>query len=81
MSRFILRYIGMGTKPNTDIERIHASSDVTVLDDSSPRMVLVEASGADLRALVDSMPEWVVAEERMIKLPDPHPRPKRSKGS
>jgi hypothetical protein len=78
MSRFILRFRGTGLKPAEDVERICALRNTTVLDDSSPRMLLVEAPEAELKALVDAMPGWVMTQERMISLPDPRPKPRRS---
>jgi len=74
MGRFILRFRGTGPKPAEDIERIHALPQATVLDDSSPRMLLVEAPEAELKALIDLMPGWVMTPERMIPLPDPRPK-------
>ena len=74
MSRFILRYRGTGAKPAADVERIQALANMTILDASSARMLLVEAPQAELQALVDSMPAWVMAPEQMIPLPDPRPK-------
>ncbi len=79
MSRFILRYRGTGAKPAGDVERVRALPSVTVLDDSSPRMLLVEAPQTELNALVDSMPGWIVTQERMIPLPDTRLKPRRDK--
>lgn len=77
MSRFILRYRGAGAKPAEDVDRIRALPNAKVLD-GSPRMLLVEAPEADMRALVDSLPDWVMTEERMIPLPDPRPKLRRN---
>ena len=73
MPRFILRFRGKGARPIKDVEQIKALPETTVLDDSS-RMLLVEAPAADLRAAVSTLTDWVVAEERMISLPDPRPK-------
>jgi hypothetical protein len=75
MNRFILRYRGGGSKPAEDVERIRSLQQVRVLDESSPRMLLVEGPETRLKALVGSMPQWVLTPERMIPLPDPRPRP------
>jgi hypothetical protein len=75
MNRFILRYRGEGPKPAEDVERIRSLEQVRVLDDSSPRMLLVEGPGTGLKTLVASMPQWVLTPERMIPLPDPRPKP------
>jgi hypothetical protein len=74
MSRFVLRFRGKGPAPADDIERIRALPKTKVLDNTSPRMLLVEAPEEDLRALVDSLPEWVMTPEKMISLPDPRPK-------
>lgn len=74
MGRFILRFRGTGPKPAEDVEHIRALPNISVLDDSSPRMLLVEAPEAELKALIDSMSGWVMTPERMIPLPDPRPK-------
>ncbi len=75
MGRFILIFRGKGPKPVEDVERFRTLRNTTVLDDSSPRMILVEAPDAELMALVDTMPEWIITQEKMIPLPDLHPMP------
>jgi len=77
MKRFILRYQGEGPKPAEDVNRIRSLQNIKVLDESSPRMLLVEGPGANLKALVESMPEWVLTPQRMIPLPDPRPKPRK----
>ena len=77
MNRFILRYEGEGPKPVEDVNRIRSLQNIKVLDESSPRMLLVEGPGARLKALVESMPEWVLTPQRMIPLPDPRPKPRK----
>ena len=77
MNRFILRYQGEGSKPAEDVNRIRSLENIKVLDESSPRMLLVEGPGANLKALVESMPEWVLTPQRMIPLPDPRPKPRK----
>jgi hypothetical protein len=74
VERYILRFRGASSKPPEDVERIRASKNITVLDDSSPRMLLVEAPQVELKALVDAMPGWIVTPEQMIPLPDPRPK-------
>ncbi len=76
VDRFIVRYRGSGPKPEEDVERIRALPDTTVLDDS-PRMLRVAAPESELRALIGSMPDWVMSPEQTIKLPEPHPKPLR----
>jgi hypothetical protein len=71
MRRFILRYRGKGSKPEEDVDRIRSLEDIEVVDESSPRMLLVEGPEAGLKALLESMSQWVLTPERMIPLPDP----------
>jgi hypothetical protein len=40
-------------------------------------MLLVEGPEAGLKALLDSMPEWILTPERMIPLDDPQPKPRK----
>ena len=73
MDRFILRYRGRGTKPADAVERLRRAG-ATVLDDSSPRMVLVEAREDALRAALDQEPDWVMSRERSsYQVPPSHP--------
>jgi hypothetical protein len=72
-ARFILRYTGKGPIPARDRERIRDSPGAHILDDSS-RMLLVEAPEDTMEALISSMPDWVSARERTIKMPDPRPK-------
>jgi len=77
MNRFVLRYRGQGSKPAEDVDRIRSLENIRVLDASSPRMLLVEGPEAGLKALVESMSQWVLTPERMIPLPDPRPKPRK----
>lgn len=77
MDRFILRYQGKGSKPQWNVQQIRSLQNITVVDDSSPRMILVDAPEDELRALVDSMPDWVMSREKTYRLPDPRPRPRQ----
>jgi len=59
------------------VDRIRSLENTKVLSESSPRMLLVEGPEAGLKALVESMPQWVLTPERMIPLPDPRPKPRK----
>ena len=74
-----MRFKGKRPIPDEDIERIRSLPNTTVLDDSSPHMLLVEAPESELKMLFNSMPEWVMSQERIISLPDPRPKPRQSK--
>ncbi len=79
MGRFILRYKGSGPKPDGDVNRICSLPDTTVIDRSS-RMLLVGAPEPELRALIASMPDWVMSPEQTIKIPEPRPKILRDVG-
>ena len=70
MERFILRFGGGGAAPESDLATIRDAPGVAVVDASSPRMVLVEASGETIRDLVAKLPRWTHTPERIIPLPD-----------
>jgi hypothetical protein len=72
--KFILRYCGEGAKPPGAVARVKASDAVKVLDDSSPRMLLVEGPKQAVEALAGTMSDWVVSAERTVKLPNPRPQ-------
>ena len=66
----MLRYSGEGPKPDADVARVHELSDAVVLDDSSSRMLLVEADPEPLRDLVDGLPDWVMGPDVAYEVPD-----------
>ncbi len=67
-AKFVLRYRGQGAKPEADVERVRELADT--VDDASARMLVVESDDEALRALVDSLPDWVMAPEQHLPLPD-----------
>jgi hypothetical protein len=73
MHRFILRYRGPGAKPAADVEHVRNLEGAKVLDDSSPRMLLVEAPEETLRGAVASLRDWMVAPEQTYAAPRPSP--------
>jgi hypothetical protein len=75
MARYILHYAGEGSPPDRDLELIRSVPGVRVVDQSGPRMLLVEAGDDGLRRLRD-MPSWRVTPETYIPLPDARPRVK-----
>jgi hypothetical protein len=74
MNRYILRFRGQGSKPSADVELIRSLPHATVLDEDSARMLLVEAPVEELQTAMHSLPGWVMAEERIVHLPDSRPR-------
>ena len=73
--RFVLRYLGSGRVPSGEVARIEQSMQVV---DRSPRMLLVEGSGAGVTRLLASLPRWVAAEEATIPVPSTRPSVHRS---
>ena len=71
MKRFILRFVGPGPKPVEDVRRVCRVPGVRVTDESSSRMLLVEAPEEALRSVVRALPDWTFAEEATVPLPDP----------
>ena len=72
--KFVLRYCCRGAKPASAVARVKSSDAVKVLDDSSPRMLLVEGPKQAVEAPAGSMSDWVVRTERTMKLPNPRPQ-------
>ena len=74
MGRFILRYTGRGATPDSDLAQIRSAPGITVLDGTSPRMLLVQASPETVRQLAKALPGWTYCKEQTIRLPDPRPK-------
>jgi hypothetical protein len=81
VERFILRFRGTGPAQPEDLERIKAVSGVTVIDESSPHMILVEAPHGALDSVVAGMPGWLVAKQGEIPLPDTRKKPGKAPGT
>jgi len=77
-ARFVLRYRGEGAKPEADVRRVRALADTVVVDDSSPRMLLVEAHDGPLRDLLGSLPDWLMAPEQTYAVPDTRKKVERT---
>jgi len=73
MSRYVMRYTGNGPKPHDDVQRLRQHPDIDVIDDSSPRMLLVDGPDHACQQIADSMPDWVINRESTTELPQPHP--------
>jgi len=71
-----MRYRGEGPGPDAVAARVAALPSAVVID-ASPRMLLVESDPEELRALVDLLPDWVVAPEQHLPLPDARKRAER----
>ena len=67
MKRYIFRFRGAGDTSAEDVARIRSESQV--VDDSSNRMLLVEATEHKARELAGDLKDWAVSEERSIPRP------------
>ncbi len=74
MPRFILKFRGQGPKPANAVERIRSVPSFKILDESSPRMMLVDAPEPDLRRILESLPDWKAYPEQTVSLEDPRQR-------
>ena len=81
MSRFILRFTGCGAPPDTDLERIRSATGVTVVDNASSRMLLVQGSTDVVNSLAKALPGWTSSPEQTIPLPDTRRKVRSPKGS
>jgi len=70
MARFILRYRGAEPVREEDLSKIRALPATNILDSSSARMMLVEASEPTLREALKDLPNWVLIPEQTVPLPD-----------
>ena len=70
--RFVLRYRGEGPAPDDDVTKVAEVADAVV--DTAPRMLLVESDPDALHALVESLPDWVMAPEQGFPIPDTRKR-------
>ena len=67
--RFVLRYRGEGPIPDAEAAEVHALEDAVVVDSSS-RMLVVESEPEPLRALVERLPDWIMAPAQQYGIPD-----------
>jgi hypothetical protein len=74
MGRFILRFTGRGSPPDSDLAQIRSAPGVSIVDSASPRMFLVQASPDTVRKLAAGLSGWTYNPERTIPLPDPRPK-------
>lgn len=74
MGRFILRFTGRGPAPDAQVAQIRSAPGLTILDTSSPRMLLVQASPETIGRLAEALAGWTCSREQTIPLPDPRPK-------
>lgn len=74
MPHFILKFRGSGSKPADVVEKIRSTPSFTILDESSPRMMLVDAPEEHLQQVMESLPDWKAYSEQTVALDDPRQR-------
>lgn len=77
MPHFILRCHDAAVMRAADVQRIRSLPNVTILDEASDRMILVDGPEADLRAAVQHIPGWIIVPEQIIPLPDSRKKVRR----
>ena len=70
MRRFIVRFRRDTAARDAIVERLHASAEVVVVEET-PKMVLVEANDKALRQLVPDSEDIVIVPERHYERPNP----------
>ena len=71
LRRYLLRYRLAGAKPVADVERVRRLEGVSLIDESSPKMLLVECDEEPKAALAEALPDWVLGPEQTMSLPEP----------
>ena len=72
--RYVLRYRGAGSKPAADVQAARHLAGITVVDESAPKMLLVECDEGMAAGLAETLPDWVIAPERTFDVPDTRKR-------
>jgi hypothetical protein len=70
MGRFIVRFRRDTAARDAIVERLHASPEVVVVEET-PRMVLVEANDKALRQLIPDSDDVAIVPERHYERPNP----------
>lgn len=75
MGRYILRFKGLGKRPECDVQQVKESPGITIVEEAG-KMLLIEGTVDGLRTLASKLPSWVLREEQDHKLPGQVPRVK-----
>ncbi len=70
MSRFVLRFSGVGMAPVELARHLRTVAGVKVLD-SSPRMFLIESGKPAIDQISEQLSGWQIVPESFTPLPDP----------
>jgi hypothetical protein len=73
MDRFVLLYRGPGDKPAADVDRFRSLPGTRVIDESEPRMILVEGPEGVLIEASRSVEGWDMVRDVPIRNPGRHP--------
>ena len=71
MTRYVLMFFGPGTKPAEDVATIQAIPGLTIIDASSPNVVVVESRRPTIKKRVSKLPNWMASEETVLPGPQP----------
>lgn len=68
--RYILRYNGTPQAASEELRQIQSQGDVKIVDGSTPKSVLVEASSSVVASIKNLFSNWLVIPEKRYALPD-----------
>jgi hypothetical protein len=71
--RYVLTYRPAPVPPEAELAALRQREDVRLLDRAG-RSVYVECSDETAERLAKDMPDWTIAPEAIVPLPDPKPR-------
>jgi hypothetical protein len=71
--RYVLTYRRAPVPPEAELASVDRHEDVRVLDRAG-RSVYIESSEEAAARLASALPDWTVAPEKLVPLPDRHPR-------
>ena len=78
--KYILRSDETGPYTSNDVaQRIDGLASVTVVDHSSPKMLLVDGPDDVVVELADSLPGWTASPEQTLHIPDTRPMPEQNR--
>ncbi len=74
MAKYIFTYIIGDSKPSKDVDRLKSFwPEILILDESSPRRMLVEAPAESIAAITAALPGWRITPNRTLKPAVTHP--------
>jgi hypothetical protein len=67
--RWVIYYSGPGNPPEDHRLRIREIPGLRVVDETSPRLLLVEAPESELRSTLGQLAGWIIEPEYPIRVP------------